>query len=145
MNILFLLHVLLDVFFIICLVWCFRTDKEIREIPNKAILLILILSVAQFVLVILNEQPFIGYVATLFMFIPMYLWWRRDKMGGGDLKLFLVCGLYLGLLYFMGALLVTILLVVISRKALKKKVPLAVYFAPGGIAMIVLQYALMFT
>ena len=145
MNILLLSHVLLDVFFIICLVWCARVDFEIREIPNKAILIILILSAAQIVLFLMNRQPVIGYFATLFMFVPMYIWWKNDRMGGGDVKLFLVCGLYLGLLYFVGTLLVTILLAVISQKALKKKVPVAVYFAPGGIVMIALQYALMFT
>ena len=83
MNILLLSHVLLDVFFIICLVWCARVDFEIREIPNKAILIILILSAAQIVLFLMNRQPVIGYFATLFMFVPMYIWWKNDRMGGG--------------------------------------------------------------
>jgi Flp pilus assembly protein protease CpaA len=144
MNILLLLHVLMDVFFCICLVWSWRSDYKKHEIPNKAVLLILIDSVAQLVLFLLNRQPVILYLATLLMFIPMYLWWRKGKMGGGDLKLFLACGLYMGAVFFMGALLVTLGAAGIAGK-LKKRVPMAVYFAPGAIAMIVIELFYMFT
>jgi Flp pilus assembly protein protease CpaA len=144
MNILLLLHVLMDVFFCICLVWSWRSDYKKHEIPNKAVLLILIDSVAQLVLFLLNRQPVILYLATLLMFIPMYLWWRNGKMGGGDLKLFLVCGLYMGAVFFMGALLVTLIAAGIAGKTLKQRAPLAVFFAPGAISMIIIELFCMF-
>ena len=71
MNILLILHVLLDVFFCICLVWCWRSDYKKREIPNKAILLILICSAVRLILFFVNGQPIIMYWATLLMFIPI--------------------------------------------------------------------------
>ena len=145
MNILLILHVLLDVFFCICLVWCWWSDYKKREIPNKAILLILICSAVRLILFLVNKQPVIMYLATLLMFIPMYLWWRRGKMGGGDLKLFLVCGLFMGAVFFMGALLVTLVAAGITGKTFKRRAPLAVFFAPGAISMIIIELFCMFT
>lgn len=144
MNILLVLHVLLDVFFCICLVWCAWSDHKKRKIPNKAVLLILISGVVQLVFFFMNRQSVILYLGTLLMFIPMYLWWRRRKMGGGDLKLFLASGLYMGAVFFMGALLVTLAAAGIRGK-IKKRVPMAVYFVPGAIAVTAIGLFCMFT
>lgn len=65
-------------------------------------------------------------------------------MGGGDVKLFLVFGLFMSAVFFMGALLVTLLVAGIAGKTLKRRVPLAVYFAPGAIAMIAIEIFCMF-
>jgi Flp pilus assembly protein protease CpaA len=97
------------------------------------------------ILFFVNGQPVIMNLATLLMFIPMYLWWRQGKMGGGDLKLFLVCGLFMGAVFFMGALLVTLIAASIAGKTLKQRAPLAVFFAPGAISMIIIELFCMFT
>jgi Flp pilus assembly protein protease CpaA len=144
MNIFFILHVLLNVFFCICLVWCAWTDHKKRIIPNKAILMILLASAIQIIFFLVNHQSVILYLGTLLMLIPMYVWWKDGKMGGGDLKLFVASGLLMGIVSFMAALLITLLAAGISGK-IKKCVPMALYFAPGAIAITMIELLSMFT
>jgi|LSQX01.2.fsa_nt_gb Flp pilus assembly protein protease CpaA len=95
---------LLDVLFIACLIWLSITDIQKRKISNKVITLILLIGLTKMIF------PFNQVCRCWFNFagllpgLPFLYYWQKGRLGGGDVKLLLVCGLYLGLIHTLGLL-----------------------------------------
>ena len=146
MNITFL-SILTDAFFIALLTWCSVTDLKKREIPNTAILLIMALSIAHLISITIQGLPWYEYPLGVLFAVPFFFAWRKGLMGGGDVKLLFVTGLYLGtylmLISLTGMLAVCIGLLIwraVHRNGIRVRLPLAPVLSLGAVATVILSY-----
>lgn len=96
MNLEILLTGLIGVVFLALMVRISWLDWKHRIIPNRLIAMLLALSIVQLLLKSHEGQSiWINLLALLpgLIFIPA---WIQGKIGAGDIKLLLVCGLFLG-------------------------------------------------
>jgi len=136
--------ILADAFFIILLGWCSVSDIRKRQIPNWAILLMLIVGILNVIVCTAAGQNWWYYPAGLMIGLPFILSWLNSKMGAGDAKLVLVCGLFLGLtgaLISAGLMLIILFGIAIylffTSKSIKTKIPLGPVIAFSCAATIV--------
>ena len=132
--------VLAGALFICLLAWVSITDATKRNIPNGAILIMLIVGILNTVIAAISGQVWWWYPAGTMIALPFLLLWFRGKLGAGDAKLILTCGLFLGLQasLLMSGLMLVILLVIAAylyanQKSLKTRIPLgpAISLASG--------------
>ena len=123
--------ILADAFFILLLGWCSVSDIRKRQIPNRAIFLMLIVGVLNAFVCTAADQIWWQYPAGLMIGFPFILSWLKTKMGAGDAKLMLVCGLFLGLpatLISTGLMLIILFGIAIylffTKRSLKTRIPL---------------------
>lgn len=147
MNIRFLWDVLPDVLFVSMLVCCSVTDLKKREIPNTAILLIMALSIAHLISITIRGFPWYEYALGTLFAVPFFFAWRKGLMGGGDIKLLFVMGLYLGaclmLISFAITLAVCIGLLIrraVRRSGIRVRLPLAPVLSLGAVVTVALSY-----
>ena len=89
--------ILMDAFFIAVLLWCSYTDLKKRTVSNLSIAVLLCLGLVHTVLVIMTGSSWWVYPAGMLLSIPFFIAWVKDRMGGGDVKLIMAIGIYLGL------------------------------------------------
>jgi len=136
--------ILADAFFILFLGWCSVSDIRKRQIPNQAILLMLIVGILNVFVCTAAGQIWWYYPAGLMIEFPFILSWLKNKMGAGDVKLMLVCGLFLGLpaaLISAGLMLIILFVIAIylvfTKRSLKTRIPLGPVIAFSCAATIV--------
>jgi Flp pilus assembly protein protease CpaA len=91
------INFILDIIFISILAVCTVTDLKKRIIPSSAILCLLLLGVAQMVLLLISHSSILPNVFAVLATLPGFIPWQKGKVGGGDIKLFIGMGLYLGI------------------------------------------------
>ena len=138
--------VLAGALFICLLAWISITDATKRNIPNGAILIMLIIGILNTVIAAISGQVWWWYPAGTMIALPFLLLWLRGKMGAGDAKLMLVCGLFLGLQasLLMAGLMLAILLVIAAylhfkHKSLNTQIPLGPVIALACNCMVVVS------
>lgn len=138
--------VLAGALFICLLAWVSITDATKRNIPNLAILIMLIIGILNTAIAAISGQVWWWYPAGTMIALPFLLLWLRGKMGAGDAKLMLVCGLFLGLQasLLMAGLMLVILLIIAGylytrKKSLKTQVPLGPVIALACSCMVVVS------
>ena len=141
--------VLAGALFICLLAWVSITDATKRNIPNGAILIMLIIGILNTVIAAISGQVWWWYLAGTMIALPFLLLWLRGKMGAGDAKLMLVCGLFLGLQasLLMAGLMLVILLIIAAylyakQMSLKMQAPLGPVIALASGIMITLNLVL---
>lgn len=92
------LGILTDAFFVALLIWCAYTDIKARTISNLSVILLLCLGLAHLMLTLLIGVAWWVYPAGLLLSVPFFASWLKGHMGGGDVKLLMGIGLYLGLI-----------------------------------------------
>ena len=141
--------VLAGALFICLLAWVSITDATKRNIPNLAILIMLIIGILNTVIAAISGQVWWWYPAGTMIALPFLLLWLRGKMGAGDAKLMLACGLFLGLqasLLMAGLMLVILLIIAgylyFKQMSLKTQIPLGPAISLASGIMITLNLVL---
>lgn len=125
--------ILMDAFFVAVLLWCSYTDLKSRTVSNLSVALLLCLGLVHTVLVVLSGSTWWVYPAGMLLGIPFFFAWLKGGMGGGDVKLTIVIGLYIGFwdtfVTFLFIFLVLVIILVSSR-IINGTVKLRVPFVP---------------
>ena len=87
----------MDTLFICALLWAALTDIKKREIPSAISIIVALLGVTGAVLSVIQGLPIINRLLGLMLAILSIIPGLKGHMGGGDFKLLLGTGLYLGL------------------------------------------------
>lgn len=138
------ISILLDAFFVAGLIWSSFTDLQHRKISNACVLLLLCLGLTRtFLSLTAGSTVWYLHPFGLLFGFPFYIGWRLHKVGGGDVKLAAVLGLYLGLpacvilVIFMLPILFAYYLFLHTSKTSTAMAPI---FSLAAIAMLILQY-----
>lgn len=134
----------MDILFLAALFEAARVDLRRREIPNLVAIIIAVLGAAATIVSASIVEHLLGLALALPLVIPGLL----GHLGGGDYKLLLGIGLYLG---FTQSLLASVLSVpvticlavyyIITKKTLKNvRIPLAPLIAFGCIGSVILKW-----
>ena len=141
--------VLAGALFICLLAWVYITDMTKRIIPNMAILIMLIIGILNTVIAAIFSLAWWWYPIGIMVALPFLLLWLRGKMGAGDAKLMLACGLFLGLqasLLIAGLMLVILLIIAgylyFKQMSLKTQIPLGPVISLASGIMITLNLVL---
>ena len=141
--------VLAGALFICLLAWVSIMDATKRKIPNWAVLTMLIMGILNTVIAAISGQAWWWYTAGTMIALPFLLLWFRGKVGAGDAKLMLACGLFLGLQasLLMAGLMLVILLVIAAylyfkQMSLKTRIPLGPVISLASGIMISLNIVL---
>lgn len=131
--------ILMDAFFVAVLLWCSYTDLKSRTVSNLSVALLLCLGLVHTVLVVLSGSTWWVYPAGMLLGIPFFIAWLKGGMGGGDVKLIMGIGLYLGLVSTLVSftLMLLVLIAYMVRFRLKLRIvnstiPFAPVFAFGA-------------
>lgn len=131
MQWLLLWTVFADALFVICLAWVSICDLTMRIIPNRTILVLVVLGTLNLAGHIIIGQACWMYPAGLLIGLPFFLAWLKGKIGAGDVKLIAACGLYLGLISSLAGMLILLVILTviglglwIKTRTLKHKLPL---------------------
>lgn len=143
------LGILMDAFFVAMLVWCAYMDIKTRTISNLSIILLLCLGLAHLLLTLLTGAVWWVYPEGLALSAPFFASWLKGHMGGGDVKLLMGIGLYLGLIHTLLAFVLMLpllgaLAIHSWRKArtLRRPIPFAPVLAFGAAGIIIISYLL---
>lgn len=143
------LGILSDVLFLALLGWCSATDLRKRKIPNQAILPLLALGVMHAVIAACLGSPWYEYPLGTLFGVPFFVAWTRGLIGGGDVKLLFVMGLYLGVARMLVALIVMLAVCaglllerIFRRRSIHIRLPLAPVLSLGALAAVLLNYLL---
>lgn len=90
--------IIMDAFFVAVLLWCSYTDLKRRTVSNLSVVVLLCFGLVHTILVILSGGTWWVYPVGMLLGIPFFFAWLKGGMGGGDLKLIISIGLYLGIL-----------------------------------------------
>ena len=138
--------VLAGALFICLLAWVSISDVTKRNIPNLAILIMLIIGILNTVIAAISGQTWWWYPTGIMIALPFLLLWFRGKMGAGDAKLMLTCGLFLGLQasLLMAGLMLVILLIIAAylyakKRSLKTRIPLGPVISLACSCMVVVS------
>lgn len=146
MNV-WLLSIVMDVFFFYSLSWAALTDIKKREIPNATAIIIAILGAVAAVLSESMVEHLLGLAIALPLIIPGLL----GHMGGGDYKLLLGTGLYLGLTQSLLAFVLSVpataciaIYLLAKKKTLRDiRIPLAPLIAFGCVGSVIVKWTAM--
>jgi Flp pilus assembly protein protease CpaA len=140
--------ILMDAFFVAMLVWCAYMDIKTRTISNLSIILLLCLGLAHLLLTLIGAVWWV-YPAGLALSAPFFASWLKGHMGGGDVKLLMGIGLYLGLIHTLLAFVLMLpllgaLAIHSWRKArtLRRSIPFAPVLSFGAGGIIIISYLL---
>lgn len=143
------LGILMDAFFVAMLVWCAYMDIKTRTISNLSVILLLCLGLAHLLLTLLTGVVWWVYPAGLALSAPFFASWLKGHMGGGDVKLLMGIGLYLGLIHTLlaFALMLPLLgaLAIHSwrkTRTLRRSIPFAPVLSFGAGGIIIISYLL---
>jgi len=137
--------ILMDAFFVAVLLWCSYTDLKSRTVSNLSVAMFLCLGLVNTVFVIISGSTWWVYPAGMLLGIPFFIAWIKGGMGGGDVKLIMGIGLYLGLTNTLVsfALMLPVLIVCMIRSWRKNgTIESAIPFAPvialgaGGVLLV---------
>jgi len=136
--------IVIDAFFFYSLSWAAWTDMKKREIPNATAIIIAVLGAVAAILSGAVTDHILGLVAAVPLIIPGLL----GHMGGGDYKLMLGTGLYLGLTQSIVALVVSVpatigvaVYLLAKKRTLKNvRIPLAPLIAFGCIGSVIFKW-----
>lgn len=138
--------VLAGALFLACLGWVSITDIRKRQIPNLAILVMLIFGVLNMALAILVQQDWWIYLAGPLIALPFLLAWLRGWMGAGDVKLILAGSIFLGLpasLVMIAMMLVMLIVIAsylaVSHQSMKTKIPLGPVIATACAGVVIVN------
>ena len=138
--------VLAGALFICLLAWVSIMDMTKRNIPNWVVLIMLIIGILNTVIADIFSQAWWWCPAGTMIALPFLLLWFRGKMGAGDAKLMLACGLFLGLqasLLMAGLMLIFLLVIAgylyAKKKSLKMQIPLGPVIALACSCMVVVS------
>ncbi len=145
-NMLFV-SIIMDAFFFYSLFWAALTDIKKREIPNVTAIIIAALGAVAAVL----SESVIEHLLGLAIAVPLVIPGLLGHMGGGDYKLLLGTGLYLGLTKSLLAVVLSVpatICVVVYLLAKKKtlknvRIPLAPLIAFGCMGSVIIKWGLL--
>lgn len=147
MNILNIWDILTDVLFLILLAWCSYTDLKRREISNIAVVLLMIIGIANLVFRVIKGENYFSFPVGIILVLPFFSGWFKKRIGGGDVKLIFCCGLYLGLWYMavsLIAMLPVLLGILVYRKSTKEDFNTSFTLAPvisfGCLCAVLIKY-----
>ncbi|MBP1042797.1 prepilin peptidase [Vagococcus sp. BWB3-3] len=118
------------------------SDLEYQVIPNKVLLPFFILALVERLLIPQNDYWWYSFAGFLVGFLPLFLLTmvKDQSMGGGDIKLFAVLGIFIGPLQvlfvlFVASLVALIYYIVIFliKRTSQKQVPFGPFIAIGTI------------
>lgn len=143
-NCLLYTGIFMDILFLAALFEAARVDLRRREIPNLIAIIIAVLGVAATIVSASIVEHLLGLALALPLVIPGLF----GHMGGGDYKLLIGTGLYLGLSQSILAVVLSIPATVcvaayllITKKTLKSvRIPLAPLIAFGCIGSVILKW-----
>ena len=139
------IQLVLDGMFLSILAVCTITDLKKRIIPNSAVACLFLLGLLNVVLIAISGISIFPYPIAVIVMLPSLVAWRNGKIGGGDIKLLLGMGLYLGIwrmtVVCIGMILPCLgyLLYLAIRKARPVRVPLAPFMLVGSTLSIVIS------
>ena len=140
------LGILMDAFFVAMLVWCAYMDIKTRTISNLSVILLLCLGLAHLLLTLLTGAVWWVYPAGLALSAPFFASWLKGHMGGGDVKLLMGIGLYLGLIHTLLAFVLMLPLLGIhswrKTRTLRRSIPFAPVLSFGAGGIIIISYLL---
>lgn len=139
--------IVMDVFFFYSLFWAALMDIKKREIPNAAAIIIAVLGAAAAIL----SESMADHLLGLAIAVPLIIPGLLGHMGGGDYKLLLGTGLYLGLTQSLLAVVLSIPAVIgvaiyllAKKKTLKNfRIPLAPLIAVGCMGSVIIKWRLL--
>jgi len=131
--------VLAGALFLALLAWVSFTDIKKRIIPNQAVLVLLVLGLLNLLLAVCQSQIWWQYPVGTLIALPFLFTWLRGLMGAGDVKLILVCGLFLGLLASIAMVGLMLIILVgiavylaIGCRSIKTRIPLGPVIAAAA-------------
>lgn len=144
---LFFAGIFMDFLFLIALFGAARADLKKREIPNLFSIIVAVLGVVATILSSSIVDHLLGLAFALPLIIPGLL----GHMGGGDYKLLLGTGLYLGLSQSLLAVVSSLpatmgvaIYLLIKKKTLKNiRIPLAPLIAFGCVGSVIIKWGLL--
>lgn len=92
-----MIELLLDVIFLCILAVCTITDLKKRIIPNCAVACLFLLGMLHIVLLLISGDSILPNILAFAVSLSGLIAWRCGKIGGGDIKLLMGMGLYLGI------------------------------------------------
>jgi len=138
----------MDVFFFYSLSWAALTDIKKREIPNVTAIIIAVIGAVAAILSESAIDHLLGLAIAVLLIIPGLL----GHMGGGDYKLLLGTGLYLGLTQSLLAFVLSVpatvcvaVYLLVKKKTLRNiRIPLAPLIAFGCVGSVIVKWAAFF-
>lgn len=131
--------VLAGVLFLALLAWVSFTDIKKRIISNQAVLVLMVLGLLNLLLAVCQSQIWWMYPAGMLIALPFLFAWLRGLMGAGDVKLILVCGLFLGMpsgIAMIGMMLIILIGIAVYLaarcKSMKTRIPLGPVIAAAA-------------
>lgn len=141
-----MIELILDVIFLCILAVCAITDLKKRIIPNYAVAFLFLLGLLNIVLLLISGDSILPNILAFAVSLSGLIAWRCGKIGGGDIKLLMGMGLYLGIwrmaIACIGMALpcLVFLLWQLIRKYKPERVPFAPFLFIGGIITVFLTY-----
>jgi len=143
-NWLLYVSIVMDALFLGAHIWAALIDFRKREIPNVTVIIIVVLGVIAAIISVSAADHILGLAIVLPLIIPGLL----GHMGGGDYKLLLGTGLYLGLTQSLIAVVLSVpatlciaVYLLAKKKTLKNiRVPLAPIIAFGCVGSVIVKW-----
>lgn len=142
-----LVSILGDIGVFILLVLAASSDFDKREIPDWISVLVATFGVLLIAIKLIIGVPVIEHVWGLVIALPLIILGLAGKLGGGDYKLLLALGLYMGIYYGLTAVvLITPVIIclavyyLIRHKSLNIKLPLAPLILAGFVLVSALKW-----
>ena len=141
-----MIELILDVIFLCILAMCSITDLKKRIIPNYAAACLFLLGLLQITVLLVSGESILPNILAVAVSLFGLIAWRCGKIGGGDIKLLLGIGLYLGIwrmaISCIGMALPCLIFLLwqLIRKYRPERVPLAPFLLIGCIFTVILTY-----
>jgi len=137
----------MDVLFLCALFLASWTDIKKREIPNAVVIVIAVLGIASTVFCKVQGISAKEHIYGMVMAMPLIIPGLLGYMGGGDYKLIMATGLYLGLTHGITAIILSCPVIIgvglwhlVKNKTMKIKIPLAPVIGIGSLATVILRW-----
>lgn len=139
---------ILESLFLILLSWCAASDWRSRTIPNRAMLGLAVLGMAQIGFALGVRASIWPQLAAIPFFGALYFCWTKGMLGGGDVKLMALICLFMGIgraaiafeICLAALCVIYIAIARGSKRPKRRKVALAPPLALGCVVVIVGQY-----
>jgi Flp pilus assembly protein protease CpaA len=141
-----MIELILDVIFLCILAVCTITDLKKRIIPNSAVACLFLLGLFQIAVLLVSGESVLPNLLAFAVSLPGLQAWRCGKIGGGDIKLLMGMGLYLGIwrmaILCIGMALTCLIFLLwqLTQKYKPERVPFAPFLFIGGFFTVVMTY-----